>query len=529
MKLFVISRSILIQVLLILALTACSHSDDDSPFKTQPGNTQTNKPDNAQVITTTGSGADDSYDIYVPEGLTINSLLGDFDGGLIFGGTTLTTTESRSVSVKPISDREVTGFIAQVPALNSETNAQQVFDNINTKLTGDVTISSIVSTGKQIFTTSDAVLVKYELTYSSMIKPTDLANYLVQLLGTNTAGGTISGLPVSAANEADDNKYTLTVGIIFIDSTSVIISVTVVQSDLAEIYSHVSSAVTGNSNVRKAGEPLAPMTDTFTGQSGSGLADFLFVIDDSRSMTEEQTAISSAATAFEQAIVNSGLDFTIATITTGSTTALRDTSGNGGITTDIAEFKQDVVPGTGGSATETGIWNAEQALSASGTVTSAGMPRANASLSVIIMSDERSQYTSRSGSQEFDPASNIFVDNNYIVYSIIDPSHDALSQYDDIAASTGGLTSDITIGATDPAVYEPIMTNIAENAGGATSTYILSQSALETTISVSVNGTVVVNNKMNGWTYSGAALNSIVFHGSAIPATGDSISVSYQY
>jgi len=233
-------------------------------------------------------------------------------------------------------------------------------------------------------------------------------------------------------------------------------------------------------------------------------------------MRNEQTAISEAADAFESSILSSGLDFMIGTITTDSMT-LRDTSANGGFTNDITEFKSDAKPGTSGSGTETGIWFAEQSLLSGGTVTAEGFPRSGASLSVIILSDEQSQYTSRSGGVVFDPLNNLFVTQGYRAYSIITLSQNAVSQYDDLAQATGGTVSSIS----DTAVFPVIMNNIALNAGGASSSFILSKPPLASSISV-----IVVNSLVDGWTFS-FSTNTILFHGSAIPTGGTLVSVTY--
>ncbi|POB68642.1 cell surface protein, partial [Vibrio vulnificus] len=118
-------------------------------------------------------------------------------------------------------------------------------------------------------------------------------------------------------------------------------------------------------------------------------------------------------------------------------------------------------PGTNGSGYERGIYFAEMALApTTGTVAVAGYPRAGASLSVIIMSDEESQYPTR----DFDVNNNLFVDNGYRVYSIVDPNDARVSQYDDLSQTSLGLVLNIN----EKTEYKQFMTDIANNAGAST-------------------------------------------------------------
>jgi len=205
----------------------------------------------------------------------------------------------------------------------------------------------------------------------------------------------------------------------------------------------------------------------------------------------------------------------------------------GEFTDDLTTFQVNILAGTGGSGTETGIWFAERALQSiaegdieNGTVTVSGIPRVVedqpiASLSVIILSDEPSQYNrvSRVG---FDPNDNLFIDRDYKVYSIVDPAHASLSQYDDLATVSGGSTASIL----DPSAFPAIMELIADNATGAASRYRLSQIPVSGSIVVQVNGVEMDNSSVDGWQYR-AASNSIVFFGSNIPAGGVTVEVIY--
>ena len=141
---------------------------------------------------------------------------------------------------------------------------------------------------------------------------------------------------------------------------------------------------------------------------------------------------------------------------------------------------------------------------------------------MVILSDEPSQYSYRAGTA-FNPDNNLFVERGYRVYAIVPPNQANFSQYDDLAATTGGATADIA----NPATFPAIMETIALHAGGSSSSYVLAEQPVSFSILVTVNGATVHNETTGGWRYVYTA-NSLVFFGSAIPQAGDAIAVSYQ-
>ena len=143
-------------------------------------------------------------------------------------------------------------------------------------------------------------------------------------------------------------------------------------------------------------------------------------------------------------------------------------------------------------------------------------------LSVIILSDEKSQYTSRSGYITFDPSNNLFIDRGYTVYSIINTYINSSSQYDDLAINTNGLIADIS----NTSNYSTIMNTIAQKASGNLGYKLTNENVIESTIYVKVNDVEVAHDNTNGWKYI-PAYNSILFYGTAVPKDGDKISVSY--
>ncbi len=518
---------------------------NESPSNPSPNSTSEPEPatSTSAVIKNTAN-----HSIYLPSSVDTTALNGDVDGFFTSAGTNSLPNSSASIndaqdSAKKLyaadlsqsmaantSASDVTGFIVERPAFNGEANSGQVLAGFEALILADTTtVASLTSTGLQSFAALGATVSAYNLTLSYFMQPTDVANNLIQYLGVNSQFGTITGLPAASANEPFATDYTLFISVAYYSASDIVVAVVLVPANLAGTYAAVTGAISSPTNVGQAGASTTMKTDSFTAQGGGGLADFLFVIDNSGSMAGDQAAVSAAASAFDTAITNSGLNYRIGTITTDSST-LRDSYADGDFTADITEFTQDVVVGTSGSATETGIWFAEQSLQstalsdgADGSVTAAGYPRVGASLSVIILSDERSQYTSRSGGIAFDAANNLFIDRGYRVYAMIEPS-DPNSQYDDLALASGGSVADIA----DQGVFSTIMSNIATNAGGASSQFALTETPIASTINVTVNGTSVANSAINGWAYN-ASSNSVVFHGSALLSGGESVSVTYDY
>ena len=411
---------------------------------------------------------------------------------------------------------------------------------------GSIDALSLLST--QNFTTPYGfTIAHYKLATNKEVEPLTLAGEIISTL----SGGVAKGLPLAAENAPVDTLFRLVLLYGEYEGSSFYIAV-VVPEKLYSQYETQSSGFVNAARVVPKGKTLTTLSEKFSQNSGTQKADFLFVVDDSGSMSDDQDALSQAADDFSDEMTSSGLSYRSVVITTGygaddatngaAYSILRNT---GVIENNTTLLKQSLVAGTYGSATETGIWNAERSLqstalsdSTDGAVTLAGMPQSGATLSVIIISDEPSQYRYRSSYQDFNVSDNLFLDRNIRVYSIIQPDYSYSttgifdqynrSQYDDLSAITQGLYTDIrnkdTNGSLDFSIF---MKKIAQDAGGAASSFILAHSASAIN-EVKVNGSVVVESTTNGYTYVQSS-KAIVFHGTAIPTSGASIQVSYNY
>jgi len=434
----------------------------------------------------------------------------------------LVNTNQSAVLTTLGEKQEVSGFVVEQSAYTSNSNARTMLLQIISRISGEVSSINTISEQKAL-STVDSFSGQYRLVnsvFGTEITPTELSNSFYRNITDNFT----DELPAAKNTSVFGNEFRLWVTVIYNSDDSVLIVLALVPIEKFDDFSAILDAYADGGNIALCGSEIASNTDQYIAEENSNnLADFLFVVDNSGSMGDEQQAVQEAANLFSNTIDNASLDYQIGVITTDND-RLRGT----GFTSDIEDFKTNVVAGTGGSFTETGIYYAEQSLrsinegdGANGTVTQAGYPRTDASLSVIILSDEPSQYRDRARSN-FDVDSNLFIDRGYRVYSIVEETHANRSQYDDLAFSTGGAIASIS----DIESFPAIMEQIATNSGGAASRYILTGNPVSSTIKVSVNGSQVIRSRDDGWRYI-ALSNSIVFYGDAIPEAGEEILIEY--
>lgn len=494
---------------------------------------------------------------------------GDFDGAMMFAGSSdavaepasvqafaapatsqpvrmafassASTMEATNTAASALTTREVASFVAERPVMSAGSDARDVLQNFADQINlGDNGLSvANISTG-QLF---GGMIYNgvYTLSVTNGAKPTEVANALVSLLGVNAVGGEVTGLPASLASETPETEFRLFMTVVYqdqgtpeADDDKLVLIASVTPAAKLNTWENAISRLNSGRNVSAPGVTRTAGEQQFTVEGGSNLADFLFVIDNSGSMSDDQQSLADAADSFVNVMQSSGLDFQIGAINTGETIELADTNEDGAFTNDLQEFRDDVVnQGTYGSATETGIYNAEQALLSTaqgdaedGVVTAEGYPRSGSSLSVVILSDEPSQYTRRSaGGAEFDPQINLFTERGYTVYSLVDENDAPNSQYDDLALATGGSFGNI--GATQD--FSAFMEEISKNAGGVSNRFELPENVDPVTIEVRKNGTVVPvsQDAQNGWIYRPLS-NTVLLRGTALPVGGDVITIRYE-
>ena len=472
---------------------------------------------NVRPVTTVST---QSHQIFLPDGLAapVDQPTGDFDGVVFFAGTDSIPANQQKMGNR--SRRDLGGFAAQRRNFGFGNNSREELDNLRNSISSrnEYTLTNIATA-----VTRACAVGRYSMALENATSPTDLTRALVELVGLSVDPGALGSFPDGLPDEVLAALYEFRLSVCFYSPDDVVVLVSLVVDAVKEQYEAVTSGVTDGTNVGEADAMREQQTDEFVGTGAGGLADFLFVIDNSGSMGDEQDALSQAASDFISVVTNSGLDFQIGTVTTD-----RQTLRGVGYTNDTTQFQDDARPGTGGNGTESGIYWAERSLLSTalgdaedGSSTLAGYPRTGASMSVVMLSDEPDQY-SRYASSTFDPNSNLFIDRSYPVYSIINEG--SPGDYDDLALATGGSVASID----DITQFPAIMNAIATNAGGAASLFQLSETPISSTIVVTVDGVSLAEDSTNGWQYVSGS-NSIVFRGDAVPSEGVEILVSYQY
>ncbi|GMQ47837.1 vWA domain-containing protein [Vibrio sp. 10N] len=458
--------------------------------------------------------------VFLPEGYNTSQLTGDVYGSIIYAKPQPTSVVAMSGLPTP-EDTQLAGFVAERTTLDKGLSTEAVLQSMMSAFASQLSgWSPLVQTSQTVLANGD-INASYKITLSTEQTLTALLETLIQQTAIDKVGGSASAL-VPAATEIAATEYQLDITLNYVpESGSAVLTSTLVAKDKATLYSELIVSTTSESITSSKEAKLLLHNDSFTAVNQTvSKADFLFVIDNSGSMSDKQQAISDLTKAFTGTIQNAGVDFMVGTITTDSD-ALRGQ----GFTNNIDQIETDFKPGSRGSATERGIYYAEQALSPSGTVEQAGYPRPGASLSVVIMSDEPNHYP---WGEVFDIDNNLFVDNGYRVYSIVNPNDASNSQYDDLATRTLGKTLNINV--TDE--YGAFVETMAKNAGASSAGYELTQAEtkqiLSSSIAVKVAGVSIDRNSTDGWQYYPLS-KSIVFTGSAIPNEGENITIAYQY
>ena len=463
------------------------------------------------------------YEIFVPNGYTRTATpKGDYDGILLFGGLAADS-----------SIEQIASFVVQRPTRCPNNDAHSVLEGFRNTLSSWVIQLSNVTTenlgNKTAIRSSDRIRLINQSTANA------LNNQVFELLGGNIDGAQFTDLPADDPQATWTTEFRSMLTVQCFDQNIVVIFTVVPENEL--LANEALLEVIGDgSNVIERGFEHTAIIDTFNAPS-SNEADFLWVIDNSGTMKEEQNAVADAAKEFATRIENANLDWQAGVITTDS-----DEVQNNNFTSNVL-LLSEIIKSLGANESvggrgdeEAAIFFAERSLQFDGSVTSLGVPRSNASLSVIILSDERSHYTERSD-VIFDETNNLFINRGYFVYAIVlsdadlsrlsgtSDQYDGLpSQYDDLANETDGLVGDISNLDSIPLIIEQIV----DRAGGRTTPFVLTAKPISSTIAVKINETEIPQAAVDGWQYS-PNVNTIAFYGDVMPQVGDVVTVAYEY
>jgi len=296
----------------------------------------------------------------------------------------------------------------------------------------------------------------------------------------------------------------------------------------------VSPLVT--SNHEGLGDYQAFVTDNHE-QTGDLTSDILFVIDNSGSMSSNQTNLKNNFDDFIAVFVSAGVDYHIALITTDGAEFVGDVISP--LTADpVSEFKDQVdLIGYGGSPYEKGLWYSYESTDSGGDASpgsATGFFRASAKLVIVYVSDEPDfshNTTQHGGSTTMVPSDysahllSLKTSSDLVVAHAVAGDYPSGCSgngsasfgdgYYDVVNDLGGTF--MSICAADWSVsMEAVATDSMAGA-----VFGLSQDPFEDTIEVTVDGITSLN-----WTYS-TTTNTIQFDTGSIPEEGSMIDISY--
>ncbi len=407
-----------------------------------------------------------------------------------------------------------------------------------------------------------------QLTLNNSYTANDVRNSLIALIGTVDGSGNVSNFPDDPASADIVNQFRI---VIQASQDSQGNSVILVGVTTVSNYPNVEDALTGLTDGTNVGPSQTQPKDylDILLADNPPKADFLFVVDNSGSMSEEQTAVANNSLAFFDRLNNLGVDFKIGTITTDNS-SLRGT----GFTSTRSEFQSNVQVGTNGSGIESCTYYAEKALSSTSpnnmgailingkgvlnTIANAGYPRSGSTLTVICITDESDAYTKWDGSgsntdaPRFNLTNNIFIQNNIPFYGVI-PLDDsgqhgsctgvngnadiylnfsssvfptAALNLKTLAENTGGSVSSIC-----GENYGAFLQQLADQVAAKATSYLLTRTPISSTIKVYVNDVEIPRTTTppagtTGYKYISTE-NKIVFTGK-LPEVGAQIKIAYQ-
>lgn len=275
-------------------------------------------------------------------------------------------------------------------------------------------------------------------------------------------------------------------------------------------------------------------SDGFVQDDGNLRVDVLWVMDDSGTMSEEQSNVIANLSQFVSVMARMGADWQVGAVTTSAG------SGGGLLTGDIvtaydaeveSRFAELVDVGTAGEREEQGLLALELATSEpllSGE--NAGLLRDGADLAVIVLSDEDDQspgdvadYVAHlealkgAGNARLSAVVGQLPAGCASPYAAADPA----ARYIEVATATGGLQDSIC-----RVDFSETMKDLALNALGLDDTFELTRVPEPETLEVLLDGVKLHERPENGWQYD-AGLNAIVLDGYAVPGPGAAITVNY--
>jgi len=445
--------------------------------------------------------------------------------------TTFSDLEAAGLQVGSVfysPTHQIAGFIVSRPASGADATAQQVTER--NQLDSISTVTSATTRSLNTFDGYGAMLAEYDLTISSRT-PTELANDIAtQFMG----GGALTGV-LGAEGTASTSYHLFTETIYRGSNRAVTIGAISTDALFDEAQIIKMNDISNSTAVAQAPDRTNVQCDSFS-TVGDNPVDFIWVVDDSGSMDNEQTAIANAGTAMESLLNQTTLDWRIGVTVT-------DPGDNGnlvspGFTTNITTFKSMIQQGTSGSGSEHGLQMGINAINHSLPCTATAQAyklRCEATRIVVILSDEEDQtIEDASGGENYGGAPNAATVNNFInlytaaevtLFGIVAGDPGCSTAWDDHSRGYIAVINGIpggSVGEICQADQTANIENVVRAASGVASSYILTQPPISSTILVAMQMEVgqvpilVPRSRSNGFDYDGTQ-NTLLFYGSYKP------------
>ncbi len=427
-------------------------------------------------------------------------------------------------------DHQIAGFALYRPPSAASAAGQEAIDRgvLNT-MAG---VTAATSRALATFDGYDAVIADYDLAIQP-VTPPELANQIVENL---TGGAQMNGLLQPAGNSF--GSYHLSTETVYRDGTRVLVLGALASTSLLDDDQRIRLAdVTNSTALAGCTDQPDIQCDTFI-SVGMQPVDFIWVVDNSESMADEQAAVAAAADAMASLLENTTLDWRVAV------TKSDPTQGGGLLFTpfirDIDRFKSDIIlVGTGGAPHEYSLQMGLDAIDNSLLCTPEGADepyklRCAAQRIVIIFSDEDDESIElNSGGDNYAGPPDADLVNQFIgeyrsrdavLFAIVggEPKcPTALNSSKGINAVVNGVGGG-TVGSICDANQTVNVENIIRAAFGVSSTYRLTEPPISSTIKVArvpqpgQSPQEVPRSRSDGFDYDGVS-NSIIFYGDSRP------------
>jgi hypothetical protein len=256
-------------------------------------------------------------------------------------------------------------------------------------------------------------------------------------------------------------------------------------------------------------------------------ADVVVVVDDSKSMVEEQALLKRGFGAFLEVLLDTDADYRLGVTSTSADGVLR-----GGV---LSPYTGDLYNtalaalnvGTDGDREERGLDAARAALDPT---THPDFRRAEARLQLVFFSDE-DDHSADPVADHLTALRAIAGAQPMTVHAVVgdlpsgcaspDGAADPGLRYLDAVAATTGLRESICAES-----YDELLQRVGFEVSGRADTFALSTLPQPDTLEVLVDGVRMHGRDIDGWTYE-PARNAVIFHGTAVPRAGMEITIRY--